>query len=446
MAFICCFYSTNVLYFEEGHCRLVLTWGDEMIISVCGTISSGKTTLAKKICKLFNFSYVPRRRTELNFLNDFFQDIPYAFFKTQVSFLISKILEIEDMGGKNIVIDRSLYEDIHIFAQLWMDLYPIDEKEKALYISLANYLCSTIKEPSVYVVCKCKWETICNRFAQREKRQFEELYPDNYLQELFNRYQQIKFPDDAYVIEIDTDIADVRSDNVVIDIVNFIVDCIKKEDYRQLSIFDAGEANDEAEAIPQNYIRVIQKPKDKSFNLVDCSLIKKRIYLAAPFTEFATEEPTQRENQISMDLDTNREYNVLPAKYQRYLSRLKKILSCDDEYDVILPHKDENNWGKTYKTSEQIVKAMVDNMASSDLVVAIVSNSIGVHMEIAMMGIQKKPMVLFVLDKLSSGFYADGFSQQENVKVIHVDSLEDVSKAIEQENILSFIRGKLEDE
>lgn len=418
-----------------------------MIIAVSGAISSGKTTLAKKICKLFNFEYVPNRRQELTFLEEFFRDIPNNFLKTQVSFLVSKILEIEDIKDKNIIVDRSLYEDINVFAQLWIDLYPINANDSFLYKTLSTYLCSTIPKPDVYLVCNCGWQTLFNRFEQRQKRKFEEDYPDDYLHQVYGRYQQIEYPEDAYVIEIDTDKADIRIDGVVIDIMNFVFNCINEDDYRQLSLFDIEDDDVEERKITNNYIKVIQKPKKKEFNLMKYALIKKRIYLAAPFTEFATEEPIISGNQIMLDVDIDikREYNILPQKYQRYLNKLKKTLSCNGEYDVVLPHKDENNWGKTYKTNDQIVHAMVDNMLSCDLIVALVSNSIGVYMEIAMMSVQKKPMVLFVLDDLTSGFYADGFASQENVMVIHVDSLKAVNKTIAERNVLSFIRGKLED-
>ena len=435
-------------YILKENIQVLYNGGDEMIIAVCGAISSGKTTLAKKICKLFDFEYVPCRRQELTFLEKFFNDIPNNFLKTQVSFLVSKILEIEDKKDKNIVIDRSLYEDINVFAQLWMDLYPINENEQYLYKSLSKYLCTTIPVPSVYLVCRGEWQTLCSRFEQRQRRKYEEDYPDDFLHQVYERYRRIEYPKDAYVIEIDTDKVDVRLDSVVIDIMNFTFNSMKEGDYKQLSLFDDDDDDgDEGEGkVTENYYKIIQRPNDKTFNLVEYSLIKKRIYLAAPFTEFATEEPINNDNQIALDIDTKREYNVLPQKYQRYLNKLKKTLSCDNEYDVILPHKDENNWGKTYKTSEQIVSAMIDNMLNCDLIVALVSNSVGVHMEIAMMSVQKKPMVLIVLDNLSSGFYADGFVRQDNVMVIHVDSLEEVNKAIEQEKILLFIREQLEDE
>ena len=91
-----------------------------MIISVAGNISSGKTTLAKKISSLYGFTYIPYKRTELSFLEDFFHNIPKFFLATQTSFLINKVSEIDEKRrNNNIVIDRSLYEDVNIILHLY---------------------------------------------------------------------------------------------------------------------------------------------------------------------------------------------------------------------------------------------------------------------------------------------------------------------------------------
>jgi len=53
-----------------------------MIISVAGNISSGKTTLAKKISELYDFLYIPSKHNQISFLDSFFADIPKRFFAT----------------------------------------------------------------------------------------------------------------------------------------------------------------------------------------------------------------------------------------------------------------------------------------------------------------------------------------------------------------------------
>lgn len=418
-----------------------------MIISVAGNISSGKTTLARKISSLYNFTYIPYKRTELSFLDDFFQNIPKSFFATQTSFLVNKVTEInEKRKSSNLVIDRSLFEDIHIFAQLWMDIYSIDEKEKMLYKNLADYLISTIPQTDIYIFCNCDRETQIERFKQRTKRTFENKYPADYLEQLCAKYESIVFPDDAVVIEIDTKNLDIRDDDTVCNIMSSILYYVNYEQTNQLSLFDYSTDEIESEYLSNPYVRIVHKPINVTLPDDIFRVKKKQIYLAAPFTEFAIIEPFSDNSQLLIEIDEKREYNVLPVNYQRFLKRIKNTLSCSGEYDVLLPHKDENNWGKTYISNSQIVEAMINNMKKSDLLVAIVSNSIGVHMEIAMMSVQNKPMVLLVLDELTTGFYADGFKMQDNVLVIHLPSFNDVFTIIKSDEIKNFIRRKLQNE
>lgn len=417
-----------------------------MIISVAGNISSGKTTLAKKISSLYNFTYIPYKRNELSFLDDFFLNIPKFFFATQTSFLVNKVTEIDEKRkNNNIVIDRSLYEDIHIFAQLWMDNYSIDEKEKALYKDLADYLTSTIPKTDIYIFCNCDKKTQLERFSQRTKRTFEHKYPADYLQQLHDKYESIEFPNNAVVVEIDTKNLDVRDDNIVDSVMSYILYHINNKQVEQLSLFDCIASEDFIANNP--YIKIIQNPTDMVFSNDIFKIKKKNIYLAAPFTEFATIEPIQNNGgQLMVDTNEKREYNILPTDYQRLLRRIKKLLSSDGKYDVILPHKDENNWGKTYISNTQIIEAMLNNMKNSDLLVAIISSSIGVHMELAMMSIQSKPMVLVIVDDLASGFYAEGFKLHDNVLVLHANSINNVYNVLNSIDVKSFIRRMLKDE
>jgi len=418
-----------------------------MIISVAGNISSGKTTLAKKISSLYGFTYIPYKRNELSFLDDFFHDIPKFFFATQTSFLVNKVTEIDEKRRtNNIVIDRSLYEDINVFAQLWMDNYSIDEKEKMLYKDLADYLISTVPPTDIYIFCNCERMTQLERFSKRTKRSFENSYPVDYIQQLCDKYESIVFPSTAVVVELDTTNLDVRDDNTVINIMSYILNRINYRQAEQLSLFDdSGNIEKTLETNP--FIKVIQNPNSNIFPDDIFSIKKKTIYLAAPFTEFATIEPVQNNgDQLTIEVNQQRDYNILPNNYQRLLRKLKKLLSDNGEYEVILPHKDENDWGKTYISNTQIVEAMINNMKNSDLLVAVVSNSVGVHMEVAMMSIQNKPMILVIVDDLTSGFYADGFKLHDNTLVLHAKSIDNVYKVLNDCSVKEFIRRKLKDE
>ncbi|MBO5110540.1 MAG: deoxynucleoside kinase [Clostridia bacterium] len=417
-----------------------------MIISVAGNILSGKSTLARQISRLYGFSYIPQKRSELNFLEDFFDNIPEHFFATQTSFLVNKISEIEEeiQKNSNLVIDRSLFEDINIFAQLWMDNYSIDDREKKLYSSLSNYLLGTIPLTDVYIYCKCSYETIAKRFSQRPRRSFENKYPPNYIEQLCIRYDHVIFPSNAIIVEIDSEQLDFRDDKTVINLMNMIINYMTEiESGEQLSIFD------DRKPVPVStpHIKILGKLIQPISFGTNINVKKKVIYLAAPFTEFAKEESITREADTpKMDLNIQKSYGILSVEYQNLLKKIKKYLSFDGQYEVILPHKDENNWGKRYLSNEQILDAMIVNIKKSDLIFAIVTNSIGVHMEFSMMLMQDKPMVLIIIDEKTDGFYADGLKNKSNVLVINVNSMNDIKKLLKNDRIENFIQQELNNE
>ena len=67
-------------------------------------------------------------------------------------------------------------------------------------------------------------------------------------------------------------------------------------------------------------------------------------------------------------------------------------------------------------------------------------------MEVAMMSIQNKPMILVIVDDLTSGFYADGFKLHDNTLVLHAKSIDNVYKVLNDCSVKEFIRRKLKDE
>ena len=261
-----------------------------MIISVAGNILSGKSTLAKKISSLYDYTYVPAKRNELSFLDDFFDNIPLYFFPTQTSFLISKVLEIESEIKKNhnLVIDRSLYEDVNVFAQLWIDNYDIDEREKTLYKKLSDYIIHSVPQTDIYIYCKCRASTLVERFSKRKRRSFEEKYPKHYLEQLCNKYDNIIFPSDSIVVEVDSEYINFNDDNEVIKLMTYIEKHVNTaKENQQLSFFD--QETDIEEHNP--YIKIQNSYMPNVSTVCDFKLSKKTVYIAAPFTEFALEKP-----------------------------------------------------------------------------------------------------------------------------------------------------------
>ena len=200
-----------------------------MIISISGNIASGKTTLAKKICSLYSFEYVPSKKEEYQFLDDFYENVPRYFLSTQSCFLINKASEICDRvkNHQNIVIDRSIHEDIHIFARYWMDRYDIDEREKSLYMRIASYITKTIPESDAYVYCQCSPKVSLKRISLRAPRSFESNFPQNFIHDLYDCYSFFRFPSTS-VFECNSERNDFSDDYTVTQIMERILELVKR--------------------------------------------------------------------------------------------------------------------------------------------------------------------------------------------------------------------------
>lgn len=88
--------------------------------------------------------------------------------------------------------------------------------------------------------------------------------------------------------------------------------------------------------------------------------------------------------------------------------------------------------------------AMINNIKYSNLIVAILSNSIGVHMEIAMMIALKKPIIIVIVEDLTTGFYAEGLINNKKTVVKKVKNLKEAKKYISSDEFHKTVEELLE--
>ena len=89
-----------------------------MHIAIAGNIGAGKTTLTSLLAKHYKWEPHFESVAENPYLDDFYGSMERWSFNLQIYFLNSRfrqILEIRE-SGKNIIQDRTIYEDAHIFA------------------------------------------------------------------------------------------------------------------------------------------------------------------------------------------------------------------------------------------------------------------------------------------------------------------------------------------
>ena len=89
-----------------------------MHIAVAGNIGSGKTTLTGLLAKHFNWTPHYEEVEHNPYLDSFYEDMQRWSFNIQIFFLNSRFRQVMDIrnSGKDVIQDRTIYEDAHIFA------------------------------------------------------------------------------------------------------------------------------------------------------------------------------------------------------------------------------------------------------------------------------------------------------------------------------------------
>lgn len=414
-----------------------------MIIAVSGNVGSGKTTLAKYISEKYCFDYIPQHRLEFDFIDDFFNDIEGKFFPAQVSFLLSKAIELQELYStqKNIVIDRSLLEDIDVFARLWIENRNIDPKIIQLYKHTAEFIKASVPPPDVYLICRCPAEVSISRIDQRKKRHFEDKYPPNHVQMLEQYYSMLCIEQNTPYVNIDTVYYDFKDKSDLEFVCNEIFSHLEySQDYVQLSFLES------TPNFPKPVVAGMDFHNFSHHSPIYYKHESKRseyIYFAAPFTQVAekgrklNDFEKNNNNFLHMIQDTHL-YGELPEKYRRTLIKIQKALERKYNHKVFIPHKEINKWGKTSYPPEYLAPQIVDSVKNAFAFVAIPGNSLGVHLELGIAISQKIPTTIFDVDEYRCGYLVKGLAESDLLKYYRLPSIHSISNYINQTNILEI--------
>ena len=161
-----------------------------MHIAIAGNIGSGKTTLTRLLAK--HYKYEPHFEDVENnpYLNDFYNEMQRWSFNLQVYFLNSRFRQVNNFreSGKNVIQDRTIYEDAFIFAPNLHEMGLMTTRDFENYMSLFELMDSFIKPPDLLIYLKASVPVLVNQIQQRG-RDYENSIRIDYLQKLNDRYE-----------------------------------------------------------------------------------------------------------------------------------------------------------------------------------------------------------------------------------------------------------------
>ena len=178
-----------------------------MHIAIAGNIGSGKTTLTSLLSKHFNWQAHYEDVDTNPYLGSFYEDMQRWSFNLQIYFLNSRFRQIVDIrkSGKNVIQDRTIYEDAYIFAPNLHAMSLMTSRDFDNYTKLFQLMSTFIQPPDLLIYLRADVPTLV-RQIQKRGRDYEASIRIDYLKSLNDRYENwIKNYDLGKLLIMDVD-------------------------------------------------------------------------------------------------------------------------------------------------------------------------------------------------------------------------------------------------
>jgi len=159
------------------------------IISLAGNIGVGKSTLTSMLATEFGWKPYYEVVDHNPYLADFYEDMNRWSFHLQVYFLSKRFKHQKEMMQQHgvVVQDRSIYEDVEIFAKNLFAQGKFNDRDYENYQELFSTMTDYLKPPDLLVYLRAPVTTLVTRISKRG-RNFETTIPQEYLEQLNSHY------------------------------------------------------------------------------------------------------------------------------------------------------------------------------------------------------------------------------------------------------------------
>ena len=141
------------------------------LIVVAGNIGAGKTSLTERLGERLGWHTAFESVADNPYLPDFYGDMRSWSFHLQVFFLGHRASQYLEMSRapQSAILDRSIYEDAHIFARALHHLGNLDERDYLAYRRVFDLLVSTLPPPNLLIYLKAPVPVLVERIRRRAR-------------------------------------------------------------------------------------------------------------------------------------------------------------------------------------------------------------------------------------------------------------------------------------
>jgi len=161
-----------------------------MHVAIAGNIGAGKTTLTELLNKHYGWEALYEDVVENPYLDDFYAEMERWSFNLQIYFLNSRFRQLLDIqkNGNDVVQDRSIYEDAHIFAPNLHAMGLMTHRDFSNYSAVFELMESLVKGPDLMIYLRSSISNLVSQIHKRG-RDYENSISIEYLSRLNERYE-----------------------------------------------------------------------------------------------------------------------------------------------------------------------------------------------------------------------------------------------------------------
>jgi len=180
-------------------------------MAIAGNIGVGKTTLTRKIAERFDLYPYFERVINNPYLSDFYDNMNRWSFHLQIYFLSQRFIDQKTISESKVpcIQDRSIYEDVEIFAYVLHKQKYLSDRDYENYCALFKVMTDYLRKPDLILYIRASTWTLVTRIRKRG-RDFEKTITVDYLHELNEAYERWikRIKEDIPVLVIDGDSLD----------------------------------------------------------------------------------------------------------------------------------------------------------------------------------------------------------------------------------------------